>query len=324
MDSTVKYVLENTGLEFEFIKLSDLEVQPCKACKNCAKNNVCTGFEDDWHLISGKVAKAEAFVVGGWSHYDMLDARTKAFLERMCCFRHLVLLNEGKFGVATVTGTSRPDSVAESVLEYFRGEGIIPLGRIVASGIDACWSCGLGEVCIQGTPLPMVRDGYRPRNYPYESSLPSGKSIKITPEIIPPQVEDQPEVMEEARRLGKLIAEKLKEKKEKRRILLQRLLPHGFSLPTIDNLKAIARKSHSLGWITGDRIKNALDSQLLEAKTRLEEGKKEKARLALFEFAKIVLYQTGITISQSASDVLAGETRQIMKDLYDPHSYIEG
>jgi hypothetical protein len=137
-------------------------------------------------------------------------------------------------------------------------------------------------------------------------------------------VEDQPEVMEEARRLGKLIAEKLKEKKEKRSILLQRLLPHGFSLPTIDNLKAIAQKSHSLGWITDDRIKNALDSQLLEAKTRLKEGKKEKARLALFEFAKIVLYQTGITISQSASDVLAGETRQIMKDLYDPHSYTEG
>jgi len=323
-DRLVRYVLENTGLEFEFIKLSEMEIHPCKACKNCAKNNVCTGFKDDWHLISAKVAKAEAFVIGGWSPYDMLDARTKAFLERMFCLRHLVLLNEGKLGVAIVTGTCDPDSVANRILAYFEGEGIIPLGKIVASGIDACWSCGLGEECIQGTPVPMVRDGYRPRNYPYESRLPSGESIKITPEIIPPRVEDQPEVMEKAKRLGKLIAEKLKEKKEKRKVLLEKLLPHASSLSTIDRVITMTKNSHSLGWITDDSIKRNLDSKLLEAKTHFEKGEKEKARRALLEFAKVVLYQTGMSISQNASDILVGETRQIMNDLYDPRLYFQG
>jgi multimeric flavodoxin WrbA len=322
-DRLVKYVLENTRLEFEFIKLSELEIHPCKACKNCAKTNVCTGFKDDWHLISAKVAKAEAFVIGGWSPYDMLDARTKAFLERMFCLRHLVLLNEGKLGVAIVTGTCNPDSVADRILEYFSGEGIIPLGKIVASGIDACWSCGLGEECIQGTPIPMVREGYRPRNYPYENRLPLGMSIKITPEIIPPRVEDQLEVMEEAKRLGKLIADKLKEKKEKRKVLLEKLLPQAPSLATIDSLMELIKNSHSLGWITDERIKRELDLKLLEAKTLLEKGEREKARCALLEFAKVVLYQTGISVSQNASDILVGEARQIMNDLYDSRLYFQ-
>lgn len=323
-DRLVKYVLENTGLESEFIKLSELEIHPCRACKNCAKNNVCTGFEDDWLLISAKVARAEAFVIGGWGPYGMLDARTKAFVERTFCLRHLVLLNEGKLGVAIVTGTVDPDSVANRMLEYFEGEGIIPLGRIVASGIDVCWSCGLGEVCVQGTPLPMVRDEYRPRNYPYENRVPSGQSIQITPEIIPPKVEDQPEVMKEAKRLGELIAERLKEKREKRKVLLEKLLPNVPALSTIDSLIALTENSHQHGWISDDRIKRDLGSKLLEAKTHFEKGEKEKARLALFEYAKIVLYQTDLSISKNASEILAGESRRIMNDLYDPLSYFKG
>jgi hypothetical protein len=86
----------------------------------------------------------------------------------------------------------------------------------------------------------------------------------------------------------------------------------------------MTKNSHSLGWITDDGIKRDLDSKLLEAKTRFEKEEKEKARRALLEFAKVVLYQTGISISQNASDILVGKTRQIMNDLYDPRLYFQG
>jgi hypothetical protein len=34
-------LLDATGLEFEFVTLSEINVRPCFACKRCVSDNVC-------------------------------------------------------------------------------------------------------------------------------------------------------------------------------------------------------------------------------------------------------------------------------------------
>ena len=43
-DRAVKAVLEASGLDYEFVKLSDLHIRPCMACKMCVKDNICKCF----------------------------------------------------------------------------------------------------------------------------------------------------------------------------------------------------------------------------------------------------------------------------------------
>ena len=48
-DRAVEAVLESTGLDYEFVKLSDLNIRPCRACKQCVPDNICKQ-QDDCHL----------------------------------------------------------------------------------------------------------------------------------------------------------------------------------------------------------------------------------------------------------------------------------
>ncbi|MHA2168102.1 MAG: flavodoxin family protein, partial [Candidatus Hodarchaeales archaeon] len=97
-DRAVKAVLQASGLKSEFIKLSEINVKPCKACKRCVPHNVCQ-VNDDFPLLAEKVKEAQALVFGVYCPYGMIDAYTKAFLERLWSMRHVNNLNRGKLGV---------------------------------------------------------------------------------------------------------------------------------------------------------------------------------------------------------------------------------
>ncbi|MFZ3168752.1 MAG: NAD(P)H-dependent oxidoreductase [Candidatus Methanoperedens sp.] len=53
-DRLVKTVLEATGLDYEFIKLSEYYIHPCRACLGCARDNICKQ-PDDWHIVENKI-----------------------------------------------------------------------------------------------------------------------------------------------------------------------------------------------------------------------------------------------------------------------------
>lgn len=55
-DRAVKGVLEASDLEFEFIKLSEINVRPCQACKRCVPHNVCQ-VKDDFPALAEKIKK---------------------------------------------------------------------------------------------------------------------------------------------------------------------------------------------------------------------------------------------------------------------------
>ncbi len=181
-DRLVKMILEKTGAEYEFIKLSDYELHPCQACLGCVTDNVCKQ-EDDWQKIAPLILEAKGFVIGSYAPYNVIDANTKMFMERMYSFRHQKLFNKGKFVIAAAVGVEGSGSAETAVdqISYFaRLEEMNVIGKITAEGNVTCLSCGLGEVC-------EISDAKRMY----------GDDVKITPDMFT-KVEDQENVISEA------------------------------------------------------------------------------------------------------------------------------
>ena len=101
-DRAVREILKHTELDSEFIKLSDFNVAPCRACLGCVETNECV-VQDDGRELAHRFRAAKAFVLGAFTPYSSLDARTKTFMERMYCLRHQTGFNRGKIGVAVIS-----------------------------------------------------------------------------------------------------------------------------------------------------------------------------------------------------------------------------
>jgi len=195
-DRLIQAVLQSSGLRSEFVKLSGLDVRPCIACLGCKADNICK-VQDDFPDLAQKVRAAGALVLGGYSPYGSMDAFTKAFLERLFSLRHQNGLNRGKLAVVVTTGIGRGapglDEAARQVVHALKLEGMEVLGRLKAIGNPECMVCGYGECCPMSA-LPWV----------------FGEDTKVTPDKFC-KVEDQTETWEEAERLGRRLASRLKE-----------------------------------------------------------------------------------------------------------------
>lgn len=106
IDRLVLQVMQASGLEYEFVKLSHLQVGPCRACKACVEDNICK-VQDDFPELARKLQEAKGLVIGGYTPSGVVDALTKAFLERLCSMRHLNNLYEQKNVVTIISGLSK-------------------------------------------------------------------------------------------------------------------------------------------------------------------------------------------------------------------------
>lgn len=149
-DRLVQAVLAATGLETEFVKLSDVVVRPCRACLSCAADNLCKQG-DDFATLAPKIRAAGALVVGGYPPYGMLDGFTKAFLERLYSMRHQNMLNKDKLGVAVTTGMGGEapglGAANDQIARVMEMEGMEVVGRLQARGNLTCLVCGVGATC---------------------------------------------------------------------------------------------------------------------------------------------------------------------------------
>lgn len=154
-DRAVQAILGHTGLSTHFVKLSELDLQPCRACLGCANTNECT-LHDDAPGLAALFRSTPAFVIGGYTPYSSLDARTKMFIERMYCLRHRHGLNAGKVGVSVITTACPPEveglppaaATAASQIEFWMmEEGMKSLGSMVVLGNVPCIRCGHGDEC---------------------------------------------------------------------------------------------------------------------------------------------------------------------------------
>ncbi|ADK85401.1 NADPH-dependent FMN reductase [Desulfarculus baarsii DSM 2075] len=193
-DRLVQAVLRASGLEWEFVKLSQKNVRPCIACLGCAADNVCK-VADDFPALAQKVRAAGALVVGAYPPYGSMDGFTKAFLERLFSLRHQNGLNRGKLAVVAVTGIGRGapglEEAAQQVSHALTLEGMEVLGQIKAAGNPECMVCGFGQSCPMSA-LPWI----------------FGQDLAVTPEKFR-AVENDDAAWREAERLGREIARRL-------------------------------------------------------------------------------------------------------------------
>ena len=102
-DRLVQSVLEATGLESEFVKLSKINVRPCFACKKCVPDNICK-VKDGFQELAEKIKTAKALIIGAYTPYGQIDGFTKALLERFWSLRHVNNLLKGKLCATILTG----------------------------------------------------------------------------------------------------------------------------------------------------------------------------------------------------------------------------
>lgn len=154
-DRAVQAVLAASGLESDFVKLSKLKIEPCRACLGCKESNHCV-VRDDGRELAERFRTVKAFVLGVWTPYSSLDARAKAFMERMYCLRHQVGLNRGKHGAMVITSaipsgcaTLPPaaDVATQQIGFWMMEEGMVNHGSVVLLGNVPCIRCGFGDQC---------------------------------------------------------------------------------------------------------------------------------------------------------------------------------
>lgn len=216
-DTLIKAILDATGAETEFFKLSAIKVGPCIACMKCVCTNECI-IKDDFKWLSKKVMEADAIVVGSPTYYGAASAFTKAFIERLYSKRHVKLLMCGKIAATVAVGVAAEKMVAEWMGNALRAGGMEIVGSMTAKGTPCCFVCGPGETCnytvwnAYSKELTGVDFGVREAYEEYLEILPDNKpyvhgSAKILKCLR--SVKDEPSVMAEAQRIGKLIKEKI-------------------------------------------------------------------------------------------------------------------
>ncbi|OGV63330.1 MAG: NADPH-dependent FMN reductase [Lentisphaerae bacterium RIFOXYB12_FULL_65_16] len=154
-DRALKAVLAATGMETEFIKLSDHVVAPCSACLGCVKTNRCV-IQDDGNMLADKAKRADALVIAGFTPYSTLDSRTKAFIERLYPLRHNHGYMAGKPGAAVITSCMSEgnpqlppaaDMGVNAIQFYMMEEGMRFVGALKIEGTVPCIRCGFGDTC---------------------------------------------------------------------------------------------------------------------------------------------------------------------------------
>lgn len=142
VETLIQEVFSASRLPHELVRLHELNIRPCKACNGCREDNVCV-IEDDWKGLAGKIIDSNAIVLGSWAFSGMIDASTKAVMERFWSFRHHRQIAQGRVGAAIVVGISSElaANLADALLQFMRNNGMNALGRVTAAGANPCLGC---------------------------------------------------------------------------------------------------------------------------------------------------------------------------------------
>jgi multimeric flavodoxin WrbA len=193
-DRLIQAVLDATELEFEFVKLSQINIRPCLACKQCVPDNICK-VNDDFPELAKTIKKAKALIIGAYTPYKQIDGFTKALLERFWSLRHVNNLLRGKLCATVLTYLSpdAADHVDQALaIQLKEMERMELIGQLMIKGNIPCLTCGVGDECEMSGLRKRYGPDARSSDYPYV------------------RVEDQKEVWEEAMRIGRLIGERVR------------------------------------------------------------------------------------------------------------------
>lgn len=179
VDRMVRGIMEKSGHEYEFIKLTDLVYSGCKGCSwLCARPQVCM-LEDDLRPYYQKIKQADAVVVGSPVHGGEINGNMAAFLDRFYGFNHVTRTIENRSFIGVVCGYRTTVAAADRLR---RKLGRVRLLDVVEyqSSTPPCVRCGRHRECSIGGLYRMLGD--------------AAQTLEITPEFFH-DWEDDPEAI---------------------------------------------------------------------------------------------------------------------------------
>ena len=177
VDRMVKEIMEKSGHEYEFIKLTDLVYSGCKGCSwLCAKPQVCM-LEDDLFPYYQKIKQADAVVIGSAVHGGGVSADTLAFLERFYGYNHVTRTIRNKPFIGVVCGYRTTEAAAEQLRRKLARFKLLYTVEY-RSSMPPCVRCGRHRECSIGGLYRMLGE--------------STHCMDITPELFH-RWEDDPE-----------------------------------------------------------------------------------------------------------------------------------
>ncbi len=159
VDRMVKAILQKSGHEVEFVKLTDLNFSGCKGCVQlCAKPRVCK-LEDEARPYYEKIKQADAVVIGTPVYFDTITATAWAFIERFFGYRHVEIPIEGKPFVLVVGGALKLESAVDQLHKVLSPFHVNVLDTVTfMSKVPPCFKCGRHRECEIGGMYMMLGD----------------------------------------------------------------------------------------------------------------------------------------------------------------------
>lgn len=147
------HAAEASELEYELIRLVELDIRPCLGCTVCAGNNKCVQ-QDDLAAVFEKFPRARGMIMGGVNYNGMMNSMAHIFLERLFVHYHQnSILNGMPAGVVAVGG-EEPEKAAGNIISYLKDIYFFNvIGSVLfKSDVPPCFSCGYGTKCLVGMP----------------------------------------------------------------------------------------------------------------------------------------------------------------------------
>ena len=162
IDRMVKAILEKSGHEVEFVKLTDLDYSGCKGCVQlCAKPQVCV-LEDDAQPYYEKIKQADAVVIGTPVYFNTITANVSAFIERFFGYRHVDIPIAGKPFVVAVGGALGLDFAVEQFHRVLAKFDVNVLDTVrFQSEVPPCFKCGRHKECEIGGMYKMLGEAVK-------------------------------------------------------------------------------------------------------------------------------------------------------------------
>ena len=148
-DRLVKAIMEKTGYESEFVKLTDMTYSACKGCVwLCAGPEVCM-YEDEIMPHYKKVKEADAVVLGSPIHFATVNAAMLSFISRLWGFRHVNFSIANKPFVLITCGIGGWENRAEEDYRMWLRSFKVKIVDLVhySSKIPPCYRCGRHQEC---------------------------------------------------------------------------------------------------------------------------------------------------------------------------------
>jgi len=147
------HAAEASGLEYELVRLAELDMRPCLGCAKCAGNNKCMQ-QDDLAAVFEKFPRARGVIMGAVNYNGMMNSIAHIFLERLFVHYHQNSVLRGMPAGVLAVGGEEPEKAAGNVISYLKDIYFFNVigAALFKSDVPPCFSCGYGTKCPAGMP----------------------------------------------------------------------------------------------------------------------------------------------------------------------------